>query len=163
MRCRLPKRRHPCSSSARSFLRCCWQYWKSIFTAPSFNRGGYRVEPSPSIPFSRCLRSTAFSWSAKKPPLRVISRKMLSTGAGSSSHSMADHPRASGRKALRATPGFVQQPRGFTRTTAAAGRMRGFILICRLGCIGTALICGMGLALVRGHAEKVRRPQNGTW
>ena len=73
---------------------------------------------------------------------------------------MADHPRPCGRKALGAAAGFLDQPRRPGRTAAAARPMRRLVLVDGPGCIGAALVGGMRLALVRGHAEEVRRRQD---
>src|SRR5882724_560929 len=70
--------------------------------------------------------------------------------------SVADHPGARGRKAFCATPGFAHKTGRLARTTPATGPMRGLVFADRLGRVGTAFIGGIGLALVRGHAEEVR-------
>src|ERR1700722_9975925 len=41
--------------------------------------------------------------------------------------------------------------------------MRGLVFPDRLGRVGTAFIGGVSPALVRGHAEEVRRRQDGAW
>jgi hypothetical protein len=74
---------------------------------------------------------------------------------------MADHPRTSGRKALRTTPGFLYRARRPTRAAAATGCMRGLEFTECFRGAGAALVGGMGLAPLRGHAEEIRRRQHG--
>ena len=74
--------------------------------------------------------------------------------------SVANHPRARGRKTFRAAPGFSDEARRLGRTAAAARSVRGLVFGNRLRRVGRALIGGVGLALVRGHAEEIGRGQN---
>src|SRR5665647_738998 len=74
--------------------------------------------------------------------------------------SVADHPRPRGRKALAAGRGFLDQARRLGRTATAARSVRGLVFADGLGRVGRALVGGVGLALVRGHAEEIRRGQN---
>src|ERR1700677_2513235 len=73
---------------------------------------------------------------------------------------MADHPRPRGRKALGAAAGSLDQSRGLGRAAAAAWTMRRLVLVDGLGRISATLVGGVGLALVRGHTEEVRRGQD---
>src|ERR1035437_5909925 len=74
--------------------------------------------------------------------------------------SVANHPRTRGRKAFRAAPGPLHEARRPGRATAAARSMRRLVFAESLRRVGTALVDGVSLAPVRGHAEEVRRRQN---
>src|ERR1700676_2784045 len=74
--------------------------------------------------------------------------------------SVADHPGTRGRKAFCATPGLLQKTGRLARTTPATGPMRRLVFADRLGRVGTAFVGGVSPALVRGHAEEVRRRQD---
>src|SRR5882724_10401607 len=77
--------------------------------------------------------------------------------------SVADHPRPRGRKTLGAALGSGHlAPRLLLvrRAAAATGAVRGLVLIERLRRVRTALVGGVGLALVGGHAEERGRGQD---
>src|ERR1700736_2662029 len=74
--------------------------------------------------------------------------------------SVADHPRARGRKPLRTAFGLLDEPRRLGRATAATRAVRCLVLADGFGRVGAALVGGVGLALVRRHAEEIRRRQD---
>jgi hypothetical protein len=76
---------------------------------------------------------------------------------------MADHPWSRSRKALGAISGFLDKPRRFSRTTATARTMRRLVFADGLGCVRAALVGGVRLACVRGHAKEIGRSQDSAW
>jgi len=74
--------------------------------------------------------------------------------------SMADHPRTRGRKAFRATPGPLHETRRLGRTAPAARPMRRLVFAESFRRVSAALVDGVGLAPVRGHAKEIWRRQN---
>jgi len=76
---------------------------------------------------------------------------------------VADHPGPGGRKTLGAAFCLCHRPcRLLSRTAAAAGPMRGLVLIERFRRMRAALVDCDRLALVRRHAEEIRRSQDDT-
>jgi hypothetical protein len=73
---------------------------------------------------------------------------------------MADHPWASGRKALRPALGLGDQARPLARTASASRPMRGLVLIQRLGRMRAAFIDRVSFARMGRHAGEVRRRQD---
>src|SRR5579862_756714 len=73
---------------------------------------------------------------------------------------MADHPWPRSWKALGATSGFLDKPRRFGRTAAAAGSVRGLVLIECLGRVRATLVGGVRLSPIRRHANEIWRPQD---
>jgi hypothetical protein len=77
--------------------------------------------------------------------------------------SVADHPGARGRKALRSASGPFHKTRRLGRATTAARRMRRLVFAEGLRRIRATLVGGMSLALVGGHTEEIWRRQNHAW
>src|SRR5260370_30423393 len=75
--------------------------------------------------------------------------------------SVTDHPGPRRRETLGAAPCLLHQTRRFLgRTAAAAGAVRGLVFAKGLWRVGAALVGGVGLALVGGHAEERGRRQD---
>ena len=75
---------------------------------------------------------------------------------------MADHPRPRGRKTLGAAAGSLDKAGRLGRATATAWPMRRLVFANGLRRIGAALVGGVGLALIRGHAKEIRCGQDHT-